>query len=130
MNTTAATEAPPAVSARVVLADDHDLVRSGLKLRLEMVSGVKIVAEARNGAELIAAIRQHTPDLVLSNISMPGMDGLSALVELRALANPPRVLVVSMHDSPDRGVETEDDWLLLPDWMNDWRSQRPRLIAS
>lgn len=101
MKTPMATDVAPALSARVVLADDHDLVRSGLKLLLEMVSGVKIVAEARNGEELVAAVRQHAPDLVLTDISMPGRDGLSALVELRALPNPPRVLVVSMHDSPD-----------------------------
>lgn len=86
---------------RVVLADDHDLVRSGLKLLLEMVRGVKIVAEARNGEELLAAVRHYAPDLVLTDISMPGMDGLTALAALRAMAHPPRVLVVSMHDSPD-----------------------------
>lgn len=89
------------VSTRVVLADDHDLVRSGLKLLLELVPGVQIVGEARNGQELIAAARLHTPDLVLTDISMPGMDGLAALATLRAMPTPPRVLVVSMHDSPD-----------------------------
>jgi DNA-binding NarL/FixJ family response regulator len=96
----AATIAPPG-DTRIVLADDHDLVRSGLKLLLEMVGGVKIVAEARNGEELLAAVRQQAPDLVLTDISMPGMDGLAALAALRVLPAPPRVLVVSMHDSPD-----------------------------
>ncbi len=91
----------PLAGTRIVLADDHDLVRSGLKLLLEMVPGVTIVAEARNGDELVAAVRHHAPDLVLTDISMPGTDGLSALTTLRAMANPPRVLVVSMHDSPD-----------------------------
>jgi DNA-binding NarL/FixJ family response regulator len=91
----------PLTITRVVLADDHDLVRSGLKLLLEMVRGVEIVAEARNGEELIAAAQRHAPDLVLTDISMPGMDGLTALAALRAMKNPPRVLVVSMHDSPD-----------------------------
>ncbi len=86
---------------RIVLADDHDLVRSGLKLLLEMVTGVTVVCEARNGEELIAAVRQNAPDLVVTDISMPGVDGLSALATLRTLPNPPRVLVVSMHDSPD-----------------------------
>jgi DNA-binding NarL/FixJ family response regulator len=86
---------------RIVLADDHDLVRSGLKLLLEMVIGVRIVCEARNGGELLAAVTQHAPDLVVTDISMPGMDGLTAVAALRALPNPPRVLVVSMHDSPD-----------------------------
>ncbi|HEY2927116.1 response regulator transcription factor [Piscinibacter sp.] len=86
---------------RTVLADDHDLVRSGLKLLLEMMPGVKVVSEARNGDELLAAVDRDKPDLVVTDISMPGMDGLAALGRLRALAVPPRVLVVSMHDSPD-----------------------------
>jgi DNA-binding NarL/FixJ family response regulator len=98
---TGSSSAPPPAATRVVLADDHDLVRSGLRLLLEMVPGVVIVAEACNGDELVAAVREHAPDLVLTDISMPRMDGLAALAVLRALPSPPRVLVVSMHDSPD-----------------------------
>jgi DNA-binding NarL/FixJ family response regulator len=91
----------PPRSIRTVLADDHDLVRSGLKLLLEMVPGVKVVSEARNGEELLDAVQRDTPELVVTDISMRGMDGLTALARLQALAKPPRVLVVSMHDSPD-----------------------------
>jgi len=86
---------------RIVLADDHDLVRSGLKLLLEMIAGVEVVSQARNGEELLAEVGRHTPDLVVTDLSMPGMDGLAALAALRAMPQPPRVLVVSMHDSPD-----------------------------
>jgi len=86
---------------RTVLADDHDLVRSGLRLLLEMVPGVKVVSEASNGEELLDAVRRESPDLVVTDISMRGMDGLTALARLQASATPPRVLVVSMHDSPD-----------------------------
>lgn len=86
---------------RAVLADDHDLVRSGLKLLLEMVHGLEVVSEAKNGEELLQAVERHVPDLVLTDISMPGMDGLSALSRMRTMPKPPRVLVVSMHDSPD-----------------------------
>jgi DNA-binding NarL/FixJ family response regulator len=91
----------PPRAVRAVLADDHDLVRSGLKLLLEMVPGVKVVSEARNGEELLDAVQRETPDLVVTDISMRGMDGLTALSRLQTLATPPRVLVVSMHDSPD-----------------------------
>jgi DNA-binding NarL/FixJ family response regulator len=86
---------------RTVLADDHDLVRSGLRLLLEMVPGVKVVSEASNGEELLDAVRRESPDLVVTDISMRGMDGLTALARMQASATPPRVLVVSMHDSPD-----------------------------
>ncbi len=88
-------------SIRVVLADDHDLVRSGLKLLLQTVAGLEVVSEARNGEELLHAVAHHRPDLVVTDISMPTLDGLSALVKIREMAMPPRVLVVSMHDSPD-----------------------------
>jgi len=92
----------PPRAVRTVLADDHDLVRSGLKLLLEMVPGVKVVSEARNGEELLEAVQRDAPDLVVTDISMRGMDGLTALSRLQGLATPaPRVLVVSMHDSPD-----------------------------
>lgn len=87
---------------RTVLADDHDLVRSGLKLLLEMVRGVKVVSEARTGEELLQAVEREAPDLVVTDLTMPGpLDGLGALARLRTLPAPPKVLVVSMHDSPD-----------------------------
>jgi len=86
---------------RIVLADDHELTRCGLKLLLERVPGVAVVAEAGHGDELLETVRRHGPDLVVTDISMPGMDGLMALERLRALADPPRVLIVSTHDSPE-----------------------------
>jgi DNA-binding NarL/FixJ family response regulator len=85
----------------VVLADDHAMVRSGLKLLLEMVSGVQVVGEACDGHELLDAVQRLAPDLVVTDLSMPGLDGFGALTAFRAMAAPPRVLVVSMHDSPD-----------------------------
>ncbi|WKB54082.1 response regulator [Eleftheria terrae] len=91
----------PQPSIRAVLADDHDLVRSGLKLLLEMVDGLKVVYEARTGIELIESVQRLRPDLVVTDISMPDLDGLSALAQMRAVEPPPKVLVVSMHDSPD-----------------------------
>jgi DNA-binding NarL/FixJ family response regulator len=86
---------------RTVLADDHDLVRSGLKLLLEMIDGVRVVEEARSGVELLEKVERLQPDLVVTDISMRDMDGLAALQVLAARAVMPRVLVVSMHDSPD-----------------------------
>jgi DNA-binding NarL/FixJ family response regulator len=86
---------------RIVLADDHDLVRFGLKKLLEVIPGVEVVGQACDGLELLAEVSRHSPDLVVTDLSMPGMDGLTALTALRAMAKPPLVLVISMHDSPD-----------------------------
>ncbi|HZN85848.1 MAG TPA: response regulator transcription factor [Burkholderiales bacterium] len=86
---------------RTVLADDHELVRAGLTLLLERVPRVRVVGQASSGEELLAVARRERPALVVTDISMPGMNGLAAIGELRALPDPPRILVVSMHDSPD-----------------------------
>ncbi|MDP2324247.1 MAG: response regulator transcription factor [Gammaproteobacteria bacterium] len=86
---------------RIVLADDHDLVRSGIKALLVQIPGVAVVAEARDGTELIEAVERSQPDIVMTDISMPGMDGLSAVAKLHALYPQVRVVVVSTHDTVD-----------------------------
>jgi DNA-binding NarL/FixJ family response regulator len=86
---------------RTVLADDHELMRCGLKLLLERVPGVVVVAEVGRADDLLDALRCHAPDLVVTDLSMPGMEGLMAWVRLRAPSEPPRVLIVSQHDSPE-----------------------------
>ncbi|HEV2798273.1 MAG TPA: response regulator transcription factor [Nocardioides sp.] len=63
---------------RVVVADDQALVRSGFAMILAAESGIDVVAEASDGAEALAAARQHLPDVVLMDIRMPGMDGIEA----------------------------------------------------
>ncbi len=93
---TSTADAVPAI--RTVLADDHDLVRSGLKVLLERVPGLQVVGEASGGEQLLALVHDLTPDLVVTDITMKGMDGLTALSMLRQEAP---VIVVSMHDSPD-----------------------------
>jgi DNA-binding NarL/FixJ family response regulator len=87
---------------RTVMADDHDLVRSGMKLLLETIDDVTVIAEARSGAELISAVQRQQPDLVVTDITMPDVDGIEALSRIRELGlGSMRVLVVSMHDTPD-----------------------------
>ena len=88
-------------AARIVLADDHDLVRSGIKALLSMIRGVEVVAEARDGAELVRLVEKLHPDIVMTDISMPVMDGIAATAEIRARAPKVRVLVLSMYDTVD-----------------------------
>jgi DNA-binding NarL/FixJ family response regulator len=91
----------PAQKVRVVLADDHDLVRSGIKALLSMVDGVEVIAEARDGKELIALVESLMPDVVMTDISMPGMDGITAISEIHSKHPEVRLLVLSMYDTVD-----------------------------
>jgi DNA-binding NarL/FixJ family response regulator len=86
---------------RIVLADDHDLVRSGIKALLSMVEGVQVIAEARSGQELITLVESLDPDLVMTDISMPGMDGITAIAHLRQSRPKVHLLVLSMYDTVD-----------------------------
>jgi DNA-binding NarL/FixJ family response regulator len=88
-------------SIRVVLADDHDLVRSGIKALLSMIEGVEVIAEARDGRELIKLVESLNPDVVLTDISMPGMDGITAISSIHDKHPEVRLLVLSMYDTVD-----------------------------
>jgi DNA-binding NarL/FixJ family response regulator len=90
-----------ATPIRVVLADDHDLVRSGIKALLATVEGVQVIAEARNGNELLQLLETVHPDVVMTDISMPGMDGITAIAEIHNRHPEVRVIVLSMYDTVD-----------------------------
>lgn len=92
------TTAPP---VRIVLADDHDLVRSGIKALLSMIKGVQVIAEARNGQELITLAESLLPDIVMTDISMPGTDGIAAIAHLHTTRPQMHLLVLSMYDTVD-----------------------------
>ena len=86
---------------RIVLADDHDLVRSGIKALLAHVPGVEVVGEARDGLELLAIVAQLQPDIAMTDLTMPAMDGMSAIAKLHELHPALRIVVVSTHDTAD-----------------------------
>lgn len=83
---------------RVVVADDQALVRAGFRMILT-ADGIEVVAEATNGSEAVDAVRQHRPDVVLMDIRMPGMDGLTATRQiLSGVAEAPRVIMLTTFD--------------------------------
>ena len=85
----------------VVLADDHDLVRSGIRSLLSTIEGVQVIAEARDGNELLATLESVRPDIVITDLTMPGMDGVTAIGRIHERFPALRVMVLSMHDSAD-----------------------------
>ncbi|WP_308312299.1 response regulator transcription factor [Streptomyces sp. ICN903] len=80
---------------RVLLVDDHQVVRRGLRTFLEVQGDIEVVGEAADGAEGVARAEELRPDVVLMDLRMPGSDGVEALRKLRELGNPARVLVVT-----------------------------------
>ncbi|GGK03239.1 DNA-binding response regulator [Streptomyces camponoticapitis] len=80
---------------RVLLVDDHQVVRRGLRTFLEIQDDIEVVGEASDGDEGVAGAEELRPDVVLMDIKMPGTDGIEALRKLRELANPARVLIVT-----------------------------------
>ncbi|MEU8824036.1 response regulator transcription factor [Streptomyces sp. NPDC048636] len=87
--------AEPERTIRVLLVDDHQVVRRGLRTFLEVQDDIDVVGEASNGEEGIARAEELRPHVVLMDVKMPGVDGIQALRTLRDLDNPARVLVVT-----------------------------------
>src|SRR5258707_1749152 len=85
----------------VVLADDHDILRQGLKMLLGLQPEIEVVGEARTGREAVEqALRLH-PQVVVLDISMPDIDGLTACKQIRTQAPATNVLILTMHESEE-----------------------------
>jgi two-component system, NarL family, response regulator NreC len=85
-------------SIRIVLVDDHDIVRTGLRSFLEAQGDLTVVGEARDGIQAVQTVRELCPDVVVMDITMPGMDGLEATRRLKGLCPQAQVLALTVHE--------------------------------
>lgn len=86
---------------RILLVDDHLLVRAGIRSLLEGIEGASIVAEANNGREAVALAKLHQPDLAVMDITMKELNGIDATAQIRLESPSTRVLILSMHSTEE-----------------------------
>ena len=86
----------------MLLVDDDALVRAGLRMILSSAEDLELVGEADDGARAVAAVREHRPDVVLMDIRMPEMDGITATAALRRLDAPPQVIVLTTFQADEQ----------------------------
>lgn len=101
---------------RILLADDHALVRAGLRALINHLEGLEVVAEAENGHQVLELVPRDHPDLILMDITMPVMNGLDATAEVKARFPHLRVLILSMSNFEEhvaRALEAGADGYLL-----------------
>lgn len=103
---------------RILLVDDHPVVRAGLRAVIERIEGTSVVAEAGTGHEALALVGEHGPDLVIMDIGMRDLDGIEATVRIKARWPAMRVLILSGHSDADhvlRALRAGADGYLLKD---------------
>ncbi|MGQ0540121.1 MAG: response regulator [Gemmatimonadaceae bacterium] len=86
---------------RVLVADDHVIVREGIRQVLEAEPGIRVTALASSGEEAVSAAAREQPDVVLLDITMPGISGIQAISQIRAVAPASRIVILSVHDDTE-----------------------------
>lgn len=82
---------------KILIADDHKLVRSGVRALIEKEPAFTVIGEARDGRKAVQLALEHQPDVVIMDISMPKKNGIEAIEEIRRLKSPPKIIALSMH---------------------------------
>ena len=100
-----AAERPQATRIRVVLADDHPIVRDGLRKLLSLEDDIDVVGEASDGREVLQLVQQNEPDVVLLDLRMPNLDGLAALQALQQMNKKARVIVLTASEDKNEFVQ-------------------------
>ena len=118
---------------RIVLADDHTIVRNGLRVLLERQPDFVVVGEAANGREAIELAEQHAPDIVLMDVAMPIMNGIEAAARIAAAQPKAAVVILSMHSDESyilRALKAGARGYLLKDSAENDLIQAVRAVAS
>jgi DNA-binding NarL/FixJ family response regulator len=89
---------------QIVLADDHLMLRHGIKRIIEESEGLVVVGEAGDGLELLEILKKSTPDMVILDISMPKLRGLEATMEIKAMYPEVKILILTMHKNREQGI--------------------------
>jgi DNA-binding NarL/FixJ family response regulator len=111
----------------VVIADDQDLVREGLRMMIEAEADIRVVAEADDGAAAVASTKQHEPDLVLMDVRMPKIDGIEATRQIVNAGSRSRILMLTTFDLDEyvyRALKAGASGFLLKD------ARREQLVAA
>ncbi|MEZ5376814.1 MAG: response regulator transcription factor [Acidimicrobiales bacterium] len=117
----------------MLLVDDDALVRAGLSMILSSSEQIEVVGEAGDGADAIAAVQAHRPDVVLMDIRMPRMDGIAATSAIRQLSSPPRVIVLTTFQADEHvmsAIRAGADGFLLKDTAPTEIVSAVRLVAA
>ena len=107
---------------RIILADDHNVVRRGLAALLTLEGDYQVVGETHNGEDLLTLVERHRPDIVILDLSMPRLNGLEALRRLKRMDASTSVLILSMYDDEElivQAIRRGAEGYILKDSMDD-----------
>ena len=105
-------------SIRVLIADDHPIVRNGLVRMIELTDGMEVVAEVATGIEAVQLFRQHQPDVTLMDLRMPELNGVEAIAAIRQEFPDARIAILTTYDTDEdifRGLQAGARGYLLKD---------------